>query len=133
MGDAGRRGWVGRAGRVVASASGARCSVQASAIPYVCWPGDLCVRSTSRPVPLTCRTVDGPSRTRALVTARQISMYLRSRLVLGPYSAPARSFGLWNTDGWFSGVFWPPAIVLGGIAVYGAILLYRSRGMDLNR
>lgn len=41
--------------------------------------------------------------------------------------------GALNTDGWFSGVFWLAAIVLGGIAVYGAILLYRSRGMDLNR
>ena len=41
--------------------------------------------------------------------------------------------GALNTDGWFSGVFWLAAIVLGGIAAYGAILLYRSRGMDLNR
>ena len=38
-----------------------------------------------------------------------------------------------NTDGWFSAVFWLTAIVLGGITVYGATLLYRSRGMDLNR
>lgn len=41
--------------------------------------------------------------------------------------------GALNTEGWFSGVFWLAAIVLGGIAVYGAVLLYRSRGMDLNR
>ena len=41
--------------------------------------------------------------------------------------------GALNTNGWFSGVFWLAAIVLGGIAVYGATLLYRSRGMDLNR
>ena len=41
--------------------------------------------------------------------------------------------GALNTDGLFSGVFWLAAVVLGGIAVYGASLLYRSRGMDLNR
>ena len=40
--------------------------------------------------------------------------------------------GALNTDGWFSGVFWLAAIVLGGLAIYGALLLYRSRGMDLN-
>jgi hypothetical protein len=41
--------------------------------------------------------------------------------------------GAVNTGGWFSAVFWLTAVVLGGIAGYGAILLYRSRGKDLTR
>lgn len=39
--------------------------------------------------------------------------------------------GAVNTDGWFSGLFWLAALVCGGLAVYGAVLLYRSRRMDL--
>ena len=41
--------------------------------------------------------------------------------------------GALNTDGLFSALFWLAAVVLGGAAGYGAILLYRSRGTDLDR
>src|SRR6187402_2848651 len=36
--------------------------------------------------------------------------------------------GAVHTDGWFSAIFWLAAVVLAGIAGYGASLLYRSRG-----
>ncbi len=41
--------------------------------------------------------------------------------------------GALNTDGWFSAIFWLAAVVLAGIAGYGASLLYRSRGTDVDR
>jgi len=41
--------------------------------------------------------------------------------------------GALHTDGWFSAIFWLAAVVLAGIAGYGASLLYRSRGTDVDR
>lgn len=41
--------------------------------------------------------------------------------------------GALYTDGWFSGLFWLAAIATAGAGCYGATLLYRARGMDLDR
>ena len=41
--------------------------------------------------------------------------------------------GALETDGWASAVFWLVALAVGGVAVYGLSLLYRSRGMDVDR
>jgi len=48
---------------------------------------------------------------------------LRSRPVPGRCLALARSWGPWISEGRFSAIFWLAAVVLAGIAGFGASLL----------